>query len=144
VAKAGRTVILVGLVAVLVGTVLAAVAVHLVPGHDAGWATAGPLLVAGVGSGLVIAPNQSLALADVPLPRAGTAGGILQTGQRLGSSLGIACVSAVFFGRLGAGHDWAGAFQMGLVVALGFEAAALCCALADRRGSRKRSDGKAN
>lgn len=142
VSRAGRTVILVGLVAVLIGTGLAALAVQLVPGHGAGWATAAPLLVAGIGSGLVIAPNQSLALADVPVARAGTAGGILQTGQRLGSSLGIAVVGAVFFGRLGAGHDWAGAFKLGLLVALGFEAAALCCALADRRLGGKKPAGK--
>ena len=39
----------------------------------AGWATAGPLLVAGIGSGLVIAPNQTITLSEVPVERAAAA-----------------------------------------------------------------------
>ncbi|MFE0459112.1 MFS transporter [Kitasatospora sp. NPDC058965] len=133
VSEHGRTVIIAGLVTVLTGTALAALAVHLVPGHGAGYATAAPLLVAGIGSGLVIAPNQSLALASVPVARAGTAGGVLQTAQRLGTASGVACVGAVFFAHLSSGGSWAGAFQLGVLVALGFEASALGCALADVR-----------
>jgi MFS family permease len=136
VTRHGRTVIIAGLVTVITGTALAALAVHLVPGQNAGYATAAPLLLAGTGSGLVIAPNQSLALARVPVARAGTAGGVLQTAQRLGTALGVACVGAVFFAHLSGGGSWAGAFQLGVLVALAFELSALCCALADalRRG----------
>ncbi|MFE9426800.1 MFS transporter [Kitasatospora sp. NPDC006697] len=133
VSRHGRLVIIVGLVTVITGTAFAALAVHLVPGHGAAYATAGPLLVAGIGSGLVIAPNQSLALACVPVARAGTAGGILQTAQRLGTATGVACVGAVFFAHLAAHGSWAGAFQLGVLVALVFEVLALVCALADAR-----------
>ncbi|GAA1956028.1 MFS transporter [Kitasatospora viridis] len=136
VSRHGRLVIIVGLVTVIIGTAFAAFAVHLVPGHGAALATAAPLLVAGIGSGLVIAPNQSLALACVPVARAGTAGGILQTAQRLGTATGVACVGAVFFAHLAAHGSWAGAFQLGVLVALGFELAALVCALADFRSRR--------
>ncbi|PYC78248.1 MFS transporter [Streptomyces tateyamensis] len=129
----GRAVIIAGLVTVIAGTGLAALAVHLVPGQHAGYATAAPLLLAGIGSGLVIAPNQSLALARVPVVRAGTAGGVLQTAQRLGTAIGVACVGAVFFAHLSAGGSWPGAFQLGVLVALGFEVCALGCALADAR-----------
>ena len=37
---------------------------------------AAPLLVAGLGSGLVISPNQTLTLAEVPVERAGSAAGV--------------------------------------------------------------------
>ena len=80
-----------------VGTV---VAVHLVPDHGTGWATLLPLTVAGIGGGLVIAPNQALTLSEVPVERAGTAGGLLQTGQRIGAAIGIAAVGSAFFSRL--------------------------------------------
>ncbi|MFJ8043486.1 MFS transporter [Kitasatospora sp. NPDC096147] len=137
----GRALIVFGLLLVIGGTALAAFAVHLVPGPDAGWATAGPLLLAGLGSGLVIAPNQVLALAEVPLARAGTAGGVLQTAQRLGTAVGVACVGAAFFAHLASTRSWAGAFQVGTLVAVAFEVAALAVALADLR--RRRAAGAA-
>ncbi|HLS03856.1 MAG TPA: MFS transporter, partial [Actinomycetales bacterium] len=62
-----------------------------------GWWMALPLFIAGVGSGLVISPNQTLTLVEVPVERGGSAGGVLQTGQRMGTSLGIAIVGALYF-----------------------------------------------
>ena len=47
--------------------------------HTGMW-TIGPLLLAGLGSGLVISPNQTITLAQVPVEQAGAAGGVLQTG----------------------------------------------------------------
>ncbi|MFC9327474.1 MFS transporter [Kitasatospora sp. NPDC057015] len=128
----GRPLVTAGLVLVAVGLAVAGGVVHLWSGPYVGWATAAPLLVAGIGSGLVISPNQVLTLAEVPVVRAGSAGGVLQTAQRIGSAAGIAAVGSVFFTRL-AGHpqDWAGAFQLGLVVAIGFVLLALATALAD-------------
>jgi hypothetical protein len=52
------------------------VAVSLVPQHGTGWATLAPVFIAGLGGGTVLAPNQSLTLAAVPLPEAGAAGGL--------------------------------------------------------------------
>ncbi|KJS51058.1 hypothetical protein VM98_39235, partial [Streptomyces rubellomurinus subsp. indigoferus] len=76
-----------------------------------GWTTALPLLVAGAGSGLVIAPNQTLTLQQVPLTRAGSAGGVLKTAQRVGSAVGIAVVRSVFFAPAARPNpDWAYAF----------------------------------
>lgn len=57
------------------------------------WAVAGPLLLAGLGNGLVIAPNQDFVLAAVPPGQAGTAGGALTTAQRLGAAIGIAAAA---------------------------------------------------
>jgi len=57
----------------------------------------GPLLVAGLGGGSVITPNQALSLAEVDSAGGSTAGGTLQTAQRVGSALGAAVISAVFY-----------------------------------------------
>ena len=128
----GRPLVAAGLVLVVLGLAVAGGVVHLWSGPHLGWLTAAPLLLAGIGSGLVISPNQALTLGDVPVARAGSAGGVLQTAQRIGSAAGIAAVGSVFFTRLG-GHpdDWAGAFQLGLAVAIGFVLLALATALAD-------------
>ncbi|MEV7085972.1 MFS transporter [Streptomyces sp. NPDC093085] len=142
VGRFGRPLVAVGLTLVTAGLVLTAVAVHLVPGRNAGWAMAAPLLLAGIGSGLVISPNQTLTLACVPVPMAGSAGGTLQTAQRVGSALGIAVVGDVFFAQV-TEDGWARAFDHGLVVAAGFTLAALVVALADiavaRHDERRRA-----
>lgn len=64
------------------------------------WALLPSLLLSGVGSGLVIAPNVDLVLSGVPRQDAGAAGGVLSTAQRMGSALGVAVVGVAFFGAL--------------------------------------------
>lgn len=97
-----------------------------------------PLLLAGLGSGLVIAPNQTLTLSQVPVRSAGSAGGTLQTGQRVGSAVGIAAVGAVFFAQLG--HDgWATAYDHGLLVSVAFVLGALVLALGDLKAGIRES-----
>ncbi|GAA0380209.1 MFS transporter [Acrocarpospora corrugata] len=131
----GRAMVAFGLVLVAVGLLATMLAVHQVPGPHAGWAAAGPLLLAGLGSGLVITPNQTLTLSEVPVIRAGSAGGVLQTGQRIGSAAGIATVGAVYFAHLAAtGGDWAGSFRLGVLMCSGFVLAALVVALYDLYG----------
>jgi MFS family permease len=96
------------------------------------------LLVAGLGSGLVISPNQTLTLAEVPVERAGSAGAVLQTGQRIGTAVGIAVVGAVFFNRLAAsGNDWSSALRTALLVTVGLVLMALAAALADVFADRR-------
>ncbi|WP_433218210.1 MFS transporter [Dactylosporangium sp. CS-047395] len=128
----GRPLVVIGLVLVALGLAGTELALHLVPGRGAGFATAIPLLVAGIGSGLVISPNQTLTLAEVPVRRAGSAGAVLQTGQRIGTAVGIAAVGSVFFNRL-AHHDgnWSLAFEGSLLVTIGFVLIALVAALTD-------------
>lgn len=100
VGRYGRPLVAVGLSMVVVGLGGTVFAVHLVPGSGVAWAMAAPLLLAGVGSGLVIAPNLTLTLSQVPVVGGGSAAGTLQTGQRVGSAIGIAAVGSVFFARL--------------------------------------------
>jgi MFS family permease len=110
-----------------------AVAVSLVPHHGIAWATLFPVLVAGVGGGMVVAPNQSLALSAVPLPEAGVAAGLLQTGQRVGTSIGIAAAGSAFFVSLHRHTSFADAYRSGVVVIAAITATALLLVLIDRR-----------
>jgi hypothetical protein len=84
---------------------------------------------------MVISPNTTLTLAEAPVRGAGSAGGVLQTSQRVGSALGIAVVGAVFFAVLGDGGDgaWQRAFAAGLGVSVGFVVLALAPAVWDLR-----------
>ncbi|QNE73967.1 DHA2 family efflux MFS transporter permease subunit [Streptomyces finlayi] len=136
VGRFGRPLVVVGLTMVTAGLALTALAVNLVPGTNAGWAMAAPLLLAGLGSGLVIAPNQTLTLSEVPVAGAGSAGGTLQTGQRVGSAIGIAAVGAVFFAQVGP-DGWATAYDHGLLVSVAFVLAGLLVAVADVRATRR-------
>lgn len=140
----GRTVVVIGLVCVLAGFATTFVAARAVPSGNTGWATALPLLLAGLGNGLVISPNQTLTLSQVPVRNAGTAGGLLQTGQRIGSAIGIAAVGSAFFAHLASSRDYAASFEIGLLVAAIFVLAALVLGLLDgfvtRGGQGKHED----
>ena len=72
-----------------------------VPTTHAALAVAGPLFVMGLGSGALITPNQALTLMDVDPVVGSTAGGVLQTAQRVGLAVGQAVIGAVFFGAVG-------------------------------------------
>ncbi|MEU0251575.1 MFS transporter [Streptomyces sp. NPDC006184] len=129
----GRTLVVIGLSGVALGLLGVVAAVELVPGRGVGWASALPMLIGGIGSGLTVSPNTTLTLTRVPVHRAGAAGGVLQTGQRVGSAAGIAVVGAVYFAHL-ANHGSAGtAVQLGLLTAVGIILAALVLAVADLR-----------
>ncbi|MFD0787500.1 MFS transporter, partial [Micromonospora azadirachtae] len=127
-----------GLLAVVIGLAGTWLALREFPHAPAPWVTAGPLLIAGIGSGLVIAPNQTLTLSQVPVPQAGSGAGMLQTGQRIGSAAGIAAVGSAFFASLASKHgDFTAAFEHSLVVATAIIAMALIVALIDIVVSRR-------
>ena len=137
--RIGSRLVAAGLVLVIVGLLASWVAIGLVDSPAVGWAVAGPFLVAGLGSGLVIAPNQTLALSEVPPRQGGAAGGVLQTGQRIGSAAGIAAVGSLYYSRLAStGGDFSAAVRDGFVLIVAFVAVALAIAIADivvnRRG----------
>ena len=140
----GRPLVAVGLVVVVVGLALTDLVVT-VRGTDPGWWITPPLLVAGLGSGLVISPNVTLTVSEVPVVRAGTAGGVLQTAQRIGTGAGIALIGSVFFGRVSSGHgDFAHAASVALRVTLLLVLVALGAALLDVVVSRRRAARQRN
>lgn len=86
------------------GLVIAGLASLLLVIHattvPSGWYLVAPLLLTGLGHGLIVAPNINLTLATVPRADSGAASGVLNTAQRLGSALGIALVGTVLFSTL--------------------------------------------
>ncbi|MFJ6197898.1 MFS transporter [Micromonospora sp. NPDC092111] len=128
----GRPLVGIGLLMVLVGLCAVDLVLRGSPHGSVPLLTAVPLLLAGLGSGLVITPNQTLTLSEVPVPQAGSAAGMLQTGQRIGSAAGIAGVGALFFSSLASnGGQWSAAFRHSLVLAIGIIALALIAAAVD-------------
>lgn len=96
------------------------------------------LLVAGVGGGLVISPNITLTLREVPVRMAGSAGGALQTGQRIGAAIGTAALPGAFYLVLGAtGQNYPLAAAVALGGAVLSVSAALVIAVLDLRHERK-------
>jgi len=144
-AVAGRRVIRVGRVMVLGGMaagmagLLASVGIihmHARAGWSPWWLTL-TLLLLGVGQGLVVSPNQTLSLVDVPLEYAGAAGGILQTGERIGTSIGIAAITGLTF-RISRSSGWDAAAQAGLLAVVCAIAVSAAVAVIDLRLAARR------
>ncbi len=113
-----------------------------VGGDAAAWTTAGPLLVAGLGGGMVTSPNITLTLQSVPVQMAGAAGGALQTAQRIGSAIGTAVLATIFYQVLTSnGRDYSAAVSDALLCACGFMLLALLMAIAELVLVRRRPRG---
>lgn len=100
-ARLGRTVLSIG--AALVGAGLIAVFLVLLlvkPADLSNWDLLAPLLIAGLGSGLFIAPNVQFIVATVDRAEAGAASGVIATMQRIGAAIGVAVIGSVLFGNL--------------------------------------------
>jgi EmrB/QacA subfamily drug resistance transporter len=95
--------------AVVGASLVALLVVFHVTGQPSPWYLAGPLLLGGLGHGLVVAPNADLVLKSVPPADNGSASGVLNTAQRIGSAFGIALVGTVLFGTLHPAGRGAGA-----------------------------------
>ncbi|MFF4140733.1 MFS transporter [Streptomyces sp. NPDC001698] len=90
--------------------------------HIAPWQMALPLVVMGLGMGLIVAPLTDAVLSEVPREHAGSASGLINTVQQMGNALGLGLVSVVFFGVIGdrlapaeVGPAFVNAFQHALV-----------------------------
>lgn len=98
--KIGRKLLLIGVTLVIVGLSGVSLVFHMHDGVFSAWWIALPLLIAGLGSGLIIAPLNSFTLSTVIGAERGGASGMFNTAQRVGSSFGIAVVGSVFFRTL--------------------------------------------
>jgi MFS family permease len=81
----------------------------LVAGVSSTWQTfVLPLIVAGVGMGMIFAPTTTTAMRDITPRQAGAASGVLNTTRQLGAAFGAAGVGAVLQNRLAVAlHDQA-------------------------------------
>nr|WP_228281817.1 MFS transporter [Brevibacterium pigmentatum] len=94
----GRRLVVWGIALCLVGLVATiAVVALLSQGIGSEWWMLLTLAFIGTAQGMVISPNQTLTLQEVPLRYAGSSGGVLQTGQRIGTSMGLAIMTALAF-----------------------------------------------
>ncbi|RII92442.1 MFS transporter [Clavibacter michiganensis] len=103
--RLGRTVLVIGTALVSVGLIwLWLVLLNTAAADLTSWMLLVPLLLAGVGNGLFIAPNAQFIVATVDPAEAGAASGVIGTVQRVGSAVGIAVIGSVLFaGVAGAG-----------------------------------------
>ncbi|MFD9453746.1 MFS transporter [Streptomyces sp. NPDC059985] len=66
----------------------------------ASWQMAAPLVVMGIGMGLIVAPLTDTVLSQVPREHAGSASGLINTTGQMGNALGLGLTSVVFFGLI--------------------------------------------
>jgi EmrB/QacA subfamily drug resistance transporter len=118
----GRKVLQAGALTMAVGVLLYIWESHRYGLHIASWQMALPLVVMGVGMGLIVAPLTDAVLSEVPREHAGSASGLINTVQQMGNALGLGLVSVVFFGVIGdrlspaqTGPAFVHAFQHALV-----------------------------
>ena len=84
--------------------------------HELGFVGLMPgLFVAGLGLGLVVAPMFDIVLAAVTDAETGSASGVLNAGQQLATSVGIAVFGTVFFDAIGGGDFHSGLTRTMLV-----------------------------
>lgn len=112
----GRVITVIALTVMILGVLATA---FLAIGRDPLWPWLAPLLlIAGLGSGAVVSPNFTLTLAEVPPRMGGAAGGAVQTGQRIGASIGAAVLVTAYEGVLGS-HSADDAIRVALLVGAG-------------------------
>jgi EmrB/QacA subfamily drug resistance transporter len=138
----GRAMVVLGIAIVVVGISLVLLSSVFAPPATVEWFMAGGMLVGGAGGGLVISPNQTLTLSEVPPANGSAAGSIAQLGQRIGTAVGIAAVTAVFFGVVSAAEGsgltaYRDAFRDGFFVTIGLLVLAFIIGLLDLRQRRK-------
>ena len=130
----GRRITVLALLVMIAATLATALAV---PGRGdtaLWWVLVPLLLVAGLGGGAVIPPNFTLTLAEVPPAMGGAAAGVVQTAQRIGSSLGSALLMTAY--GLG-GPDPGQALRVALLVAVAVLLLALALAVGAARAGRR-------
>jgi hypothetical protein len=95
--------------------------------HLSGWTLTAPLLVYGFGMGMIFVPLFDIIMGDIRDHQVGSASGILESLQQLGSSLGVAVLGTVFFSVVAARPNvdsFLAASQRVALLALGLTAVA--------------------
>lgn len=133
----GRKVVIAGLCMAMLGLTfsIAVILLHYYVGISIWWLLL-TLGLFGLGQGSTISPNQTLTLAEIPLNYAGSSGAIMQTGQRIGASVGIAVITALVFG-LKPHTSWTTAVITGFIAILSIMSLALWMAFKDLQSRRR-------
>lgn len=129
----GRKIVIIGILCALFGLLSSIVVIELhAAGHVGLWWLLGTLAFVGIAQGAIIAPNQALTMLEVPAEHSGSAGGVMQTSQRIGTAVGIAMMTAIFFATRAA-TAWDTAMSVGLAAIAVVVLITLLVALADQR-----------
>jgi len=99
--RIGRGVLQIGSVTVALATLAVVLVIHAEGAGVTALALLPALLIGGLGSGMVIAPNIEIVLSGVSWQDAGSASGVLNASQRLGQAIGIAVVGVALLTSLG-------------------------------------------
>jgi EmrB/QacA subfamily drug resistance transporter len=141
--RIGRPLVVAATLTFGAGTVALALLVDHAPAAGVALVLAPALFVMGAGSGAIITPNQALTLMEVDPAIGSTAGGMLQTAQRIGIAVGQAVIGAVFFASLGTfgakAARYRDALDSAVVAALGFVALAATVGVVDLARTRRRT-----
>lgn len=142
VTRIGRPLVVVATAAFGLGAVTLAVLATHAASSGAALAFAPALFVMGVGAGAIITPNQALTLMEVDPVTGSTAGGVLQTAQRIGLAIGQGVIGAVFFANLhgpgAAAGRYGHALRAAVLAALAFVAVAGVVGVIDLLHNRRR------
>ncbi len=143
----GRGVQVMAITLILVGVLGSVLVVWGVQQGISFWWFMLPLTIMGFGLGAMGSANQTQSMLDVPADQGGTAGGVMQTGQRISTAIGNAIITAVFFfvQRLYSGDDgWYIGIILAYVVVTFFIVVALIIAFAFWRDGYKERHDKAS
>jgi MFS family permease len=134
VTRLGRPLVVGGILGMIATAGALAVVALMTPAEWTPWAMAAVMVAGGFAGGLVISPNQTLTLADIPVSRG-------QLGQRIGTAVGTAIALALFYATvyreqgdrdpLVVYHD---AYAMGMIAVGVFLGLALIVGVADLAG----------
>jgi EmrB/QacA subfamily drug resistance transporter len=127
--KVGRTIMQAGLVVMGLGLLGLYAAVQHAGTAVGSWDFVAPLLISGIGMGMVWVPMFEIIVGDVADHEVGSASGVLQAVQQLGMSLGVAAIGTIFFGALGSQvdrtRDFLEAAQQTTLISVGLVAVAV-------------------
>jgi len=145
----GRSLVVLGLAILMVGLGLLMAAAILTPPELTPYFMAAALFVGGSGGGLVVSPNQTLTLNDIPPREGGLAGSVGQLGQRIGTAIGTAVALSLFYSTLYNERNSGGsniemyhdAYGIGMLATTLFFSIAMVIGLVDL-GARKRQARK--
>jgi EmrB/QacA subfamily drug resistance transporter len=142
VTRIGRPLVVAAAVTFGVGAVVLALLAAHAPASGVALVFAPALFIMGAGSGAIITPNQALTLMEVDPATGSTAGGVLQTAQRIGLAIGQSVIGAVFFASLGgsgtASERYGHALRAAVVASLAFVALATVVGATDLVRNRRR------
>lgn len=143
----GRSLVVVGLAILMIGIGVLMAAAVLTPPAITPFVMAAAMFIGGAGGGLVISPNQTLTLHDIPPIEGGLAGSVGQLGQRIGTAIGTAVALSLFYSTLynerNSGEStvelYHHAYGMGMIATTVFFSIAILIGVLDL-GARKRRE----